>query len=879
MAQLVYKDFPQIGKGFRIMTRSIPPAGLIPVIQAAREGNRNEFRYSTDGGVTFTEWGELTPIGLRSMTSLTRKVDLVFDLITDPYRNIRARRAINPYNDPLSGVIYDKSVFKTFFNSNDPQVLAWALNVLEKLFEPGIIPLYVNRDNQIDFNTYFFTITHFFAFVVIYARQFREFMNFGEDNISERSREMLLKKFIEGWGLVYENITEEQQRYIFENWINEFRKRGTYQIVNKPEDSSIPYGELRRLVGYTEPNEFIFGTLSPQDVGWCMGWSSPTWTGTETVNAVSKGYDYGPDYGGDAFQDKIQFSEDTITLPNSNEIVENSLITNEEWQLFLGGNTPSGLNSSNFIGVGPLEDYPILGEVERKIIDNQYVLLPTGSGRVGVDSEVDKTKVMEVYMGLNYEITVWVKALQGDEQGRALPQNIEFGCNFYDGNKELRTQVRITDFRNTNSFFLGDRYQSPCLMAGVWYELRGIVYNIEELKDESLYLNFVNGRPLRFVDDAKYMAPYIVQNRNGAVSDIAIGGVVLKPLDLPFSQGYLGQKNVVAMYVQINSARTKQDIEDFIQRYLVSYKNVVSTTWLDWVVRTSYFVSFFVTNQYTGDPLEGATVTIRVKGGSTFSNVTDSNGYIRFEVPMDSEISYEVEYAGVAKSGTDVVNLDYKKISVQIQVPLVVDVTVVDPEWGTVDVQPQPTERLPRTEITLTATPERRYRFLQWEIEPAGAVDNRNPTVYQLGDVDIQVKAIFELNTHVIKYVAGLGISSVDPESEVVEHGLDAVGSTATVETGYVFDGWYDGDTRVSALQTYAPRNVMGDMTLTAKAVLKGELSFDKSEIVVPETGGSGKVTISSNKKWRLDPITEDWLTVSQMEGEAGDTTLTIEVK
>ena len=104
--------------------------------------------------------------------------------------------------------------------------------------------------------------------------------------------------------------------------------------------------------------------------------------------------------------------------------------------------------------------------------------MPTGSGRSGVDSQADTTKVMEVYRGLNYEITVWVKALNGDEYGNSLPQNIEFGVNCYNGNMQLRQQVRLTDFQATSSFFLGDRYQSPCLVANKWYRLKGIIYNI-----------------------------------------------------------------------------------------------------------------------------------------------------------------------------------------------------------------------------------------------------------------------------------------------------------------------------------------------------------------------------------------------------------------
>ena len=53
---------------------------------------------------------------------------------------------------------------------------------------------------------------------------------------------------------------------------------------------------------------------------------------------------------------------------------------------------PPGLELSNVVGVGKLEEYPIVGSVERKMMDNRYVLVPTGSGRSGVDSKLTPLK-------------------------------------------------------------------------------------------------------------------------------------------------------------------------------------------------------------------------------------------------------------------------------------------------------------------------------------------------------------------------------------------------------------------------------------------------------------------------------------------------------
>lgn len=721
MATIKYKEFPRVGKGFTIYTQVIPPAGLIPVLRAARQGEANLFRYSKDGGESFTDWTTLTKETFSELGRFTDSFDLVLEYVVEPYSLPKTRAMIDPYDEPLSSTIYDKTIFKTFFDSNDPQVLIWAINVLEKLFEPGIVPLYVSRNNEDDYNTFFLTITHYFAFIVIYARQFRQLEN----------SDLLMKEFIEGWGLVYENIdTLDQRRYLFNNWIQEFYKRGTYQIV---DTGGTIEGELRRLVGYSKPNEFIFAVLAPQNVGWCLGWSSPTWYGTETVNAVSKGWDYGPDYAGDTFADLIQFREDELQMKRTGSPVENEIQTKYPWQIYTGEDVPAEFSESYTVGVGPLKDYPILGDVRRKFVDNLYVFQPTGLGRVGISTEADTSKAMEVYPGLDYEMTVWVKSLSmGD-------QNIEFGVNCYDANMNLINQVRITDWRETNSFFTGDRYQSPCKVPGIYYRLRGIIYNILEEKDESLYLNFENGRPLRFIGDVKYMAPYIVQNRDLISADIQIAGIVLKPLDLPFSQGYLGQKNVIAMYAQIKSARTKDDIEEFVRRYLVSYKNVVSYTWLDWVVRTSYFLTFNVKRELDGAPVEGAVITL----SNGFQSQTDVNGYVRFEVPMDNMVYYTVSARGVSTDGNIMMSQD-QTVNVVMNLPMNVDVEIVEPGWGTATVEGS---RLPRTEITLTATPSPGYTFLKWRIITDSTEDTRNPTQYWVGDHDLEIQAIFERNS------------------------------------------------------------------------------------------------------------------------------------
>ena len=119
-------------------------------------------------------------------------------------------------------------------------------------------------------------------------------------------------------------------------------------------------------------------------------------------------------------------------------------------------------------------------------------------------------------------------------------------------------------------------------------------------------------------------------------------------------------------------------------------------------------------------------------------------------------------------------------------------------------------------EASSTATAATGYTFSGW----SNGVKTAKLTVTNV-TANATYAASFGINTYVITYAKETGIASVIPTSETVEHGANAVGSTAALTTGYNFDGWYNGATRVSTALKYGPTNVTSNMTLTAKATIK----------------------------------------------------------
>lgn len=805
MASFILAKFPRVGTGFTIKTQTIPLAGLLCVMRMARADAGSLFRFSLDGGLQFTDWYAVNEESLKACSLIGGTYDIILDYVVDVdedfksdalsftkellfmefsgspiFNEIRANSAWTiDFNGGSTGTVenpmgfsettvYDKTEFKSFFDTNDLEVVGWAWNVLEKMYIYGVVPTYISRFNADDFNSFFLAITHLFAMIVVYARRYRKI----EDS------EILTRTFLDQWGIVSETITTQEERTnILNNWVGEFGKRGTPQVAE--EDTS--NREFRRLLGCGKSDEFLFSALEPCNVGWCVGYSSPMWYGTETVNAVSKGWDYGLDW-------------------------------------LRGG----------VRGVGSVDDYPIIGSLSRIQVSDGYVF-QTGSGRCGLYS-VDNSKAVNVYAGMDYEVTVWVKVLS------AGIQNIDFGVNCFDANGGVLRQVSLTDLRISDSFFDKDADHSPCLVPNVWYRLRGIIYNVLADRDQNMYLNFKGGRPLKFANGTSYLAPYIIQ-QDGQNVTMQIGGVTVKPLNLfpkhqtyntsigdvvpmlmndypvqehtwkngagndmvtttsPVGQGFLGSKDVVAIYSQVNSARTKKDIESFIRNYLLSYKEVFWGAWLDYIRRSSYYLTFSITKLVGGTPLGGVSVTL----DNGFSGVTDEDGYVRFEIETDTTINWVATKKGIQQTGTIKMTAD-KLVSVVLNLPVDVNLSVYQDGWGSVNVEGS---LVSGSTMTLTATAASGFTFKSWEVNYEEFFEN--PLNYSVtGLVDpIDVFAIFERN---------------------------------------------------------------------------GEFMFTPNRIEIPYNKDSASVKVTSSKKWALDSIDADWVSVSQNSGDAGVTEIEVKI-
>lgn len=534
---------------------------------------KKKFRYSKDIGVTWSEWQDLNQGNIQSVP-ISEKESFLFEYAYQQeggngelYFNwVQLEGEVKQGDD----VIYSKTDFKKFFDVNDINVLRWAFNVLEKLYERGVLPKYVQRDyteNSKDFIDYWLSITHFFAIIVYMARQFQDIPK----------NKILFDLFLESKGLALSGEESLVQReYLFANYINEFRKRGTKSITST---DGMVNGEFMRLINYKDTDEFMFFNLVFQDLGWCCDLSSPMWTGTEQIVNAMKAYEYGEDV------------KDKSLYP-------------------LAGDT----GSINIV------------EEDGK----SYFSLPSTAGFNGIEAPSEKEKLLKISPSLSYEIYFKVKA----SGNASSPDHVVFGVNGYNENLEP------VDFYNSqtgevlNSFF--DKNTPLSLKkTGTEYWFRGVITRADTVTKPNTHLNFENGVPLISDRSIKYFTPVIGQRYVAGDKTIVIRDIKVKPLDLPIERGYLGSILPIVAYFYNNSGKEQDYIKNFTEQYLLGYKNnIILPTYLTGIEITTYtlIVEWIPT---IGGIVTGAG-TYR-EGDIAMVRITPSVGYQIDSVTIDGE--------------------------------------------------------------------------------------------------------------------------------------------------------------------------------------------------------------------------------------------------
>ncbi len=190
----------------------------------------------------------------------------------------------------MANTIYDKSVFANYFPADDVNVLAWAENVLEKLVAQGIVPKYIQREDDslgdTDFENYYRPIAIFFGYLVQLSREFETFT----DN------EFLANEYItQRGGFTCGDESLNELAYVISNSLRIRAQRGTSKMIEPSIDPDIADGEVLRLVCWDELTFFKLGISRPQFNGWNIDHSSPCFRGNTGRYDLNIGYEYSED--------------------------------------------------------------------------------------------------------------------------------------------------------------------------------------------------------------------------------------------------------------------------------------------------------------------------------------------------------------------------------------------------------------------------------------------------------------------------------------------------------------------------------------------------------------------------------------------------------
>lgn len=307
---------PIISRGNSLYIQSYPVVGVLSLIsfldfteQEDSERHFDKFFRYSNNGVDYSEWTALTLENISRINLNSKRVSIFefrYDKVEKAGENkLKLNKLDVDYTEDtvrsIQNNYFENSLFKNFFESDDIRVLDWYVNVLNKLYKKGMVPDFISRgktdQEKTDYLQFWGSVAKFFAYFVVLAKHFEEF----------NKDENLLLEFLKQRGIkISQTVDYEIVSLLTKDFLVNFTKRGTRDIYRKKKDQEKYDGELLRLIGYKEGDEFLFIKRQCQEIGWNIGNSSPLYRGMFSVKNSNKFYE------NKEFKDTEQISVDFV---------------------------------------------------------------------------------------------------------------------------------------------------------------------------------------------------------------------------------------------------------------------------------------------------------------------------------------------------------------------------------------------------------------------------------------------------------------------------------------------------------------------------------------------------------------------------------------
>ncbi len=496
------------------------------------------FRVSTDG-VMFTNWATLSDPNLVLISGnatgivyfefkYTRAGSDTTGLLE--FDSITIDGSTTPY--VCNSTVGINSIFSDIF-CNNVVVAEICDNLLKKLYKRGILPTPIERgrggDYDEDFIAFWKAISCFFTLFIVQTSKFENLL----------SRRDYLLEYVKQKGLY---ITEAETtladlQYLISHLYDEVRQRGTIQIKLPKNytylDTTVKEvdGELLRLINYHQTrDEFLFNVCNNNSIGWCLGKSSPMYKGTYRSNQINK---------------TPENTEDFI------DITKYILVN-------------SGLCSIATDGgkeVLSIQDVQV-GDVAG--IGYEYGSFPSAVS-------IPENESILIDPQISYELTFWIK-----NPGVDVEWSVYLGGYNIDGVLEVDSFINAYN-TTPNDILIPNTTYFP---QADYSFVRCIIYK-QDNADMTITeaINPVGGHHLRFNIESivRRIVPSIVLDNisgsAGVSNEMRIWDWKLRPLNTPYSKGFVNVNNFIDCWMQNNSHKSIEDISVITNKYLIPYNS------------------------------------------------------------------------------------------------------------------------------------------------------------------------------------------------------------------------------------------------------------------------------------------------------------------
>jgi len=170
---------------------------------------------------------------------------------------------------------------------------AWALNVLQKVYKRGIVPAFIKRGSNLnwddeDYINLWWSIIYPIAIRNTYSKEFADLL----------WNPTLLANFLKQRGLILGNISGlDELFYLMSYFYDETLRRGTksvFDIDRELEDGSTIRGEFSRLIDLQDASDLFIVLINDYEQGWWLGYSSPcNYVNSDIYHNYKIGYEQG----------------------------------------------------------------------------------------------------------------------------------------------------------------------------------------------------------------------------------------------------------------------------------------------------------------------------------------------------------------------------------------------------------------------------------------------------------------------------------------------------------------------------------------------------------------------------------------------------------